>query len=44
MFGVVLEGMDVIKKIEAHGSQSGRTRLKVIIKECGQLNATEVLL
>ena len=38
VIGVVIEGMDVVKNIEAHGSASGRTRLKVIIKECGQLN------
>ena len=37
VFGSVVEGMDVVKAIEAVGSQSGATRSKVVIASCGQL-------
>merc|ERR1739842_56237 len=37
VFGSVTEGMDVVKKIEAVGSQSGKTSKPVLISECGQL-------
>merc|ERR1712125_276253 len=37
VFGVVVEGMDVVKKIEAVGSQSGKTSKPVVIADCGQL-------
>merc|ERR1739845_100359 len=37
VFGSVVEGMDVVKSIEAVGSQSGQTSKPVIITECGQL-------
>ena len=37
VFGKVVEGMDVIKEVESYGSQSGRTKEKVIIADCGQL-------
>ena len=37
VFGKVLEGMDVVKKIEAVGSQSGRPSKKVVIEDCGEL-------
>ena len=37
VFGKVVEGMDVVKKIEAVGSQSGSTRQPVKIEDCGQL-------
>ncbi|KAF6033728.1 PPIF [Bugula neritina] len=37
VFGSVVEGMDVVKKIEAVGSQSGKTSKKVVIADCGQL-------
>ncbi|WP_397452172.1 peptidylprolyl isomerase [Pseudomonas sp. NA-150] len=39
VFGEVTEGMDVVKAIEALGSQSGRTSKKVVIADCGQLEA-----
>merc|ERR1712113_988281 len=35
VFGNVSKGMDVVKKIEAVGSQSGKTSKKVVIKDCG---------
>merc|ERR1712173_41782 len=37
VFGSVVEGMDVVKKIEGVGSQSGKTSQKVVIADCGQL-------
>jgi cyclophilin family peptidyl-prolyl cis-trans isomerase len=39
VFGQVVEGMDVVQKVEALGSQSGRTRAKVEIADCGELPA-----
>jgi len=37
VFGKVIEGMDVVKKIEAVGSQCGKTTKPVVISDCGQL-------
>lgn len=37
VFGKVVAGMDVVKKIEALGSGSGQTSKKIIIADCGQL-------
>eukprot|EP00029_Vermamoeba_vermiformis_P000092 TRINITY_DN100_c0_g1_i1.p2 TRINITY_DN100_c0_g1~~TRINITY_DN100_c0_g1_i1.p2 ORF type:complete len:172 (-),score=52.94 TRINITY_DN100_c0_g1_i1:89-604(-) len=37
VFGKVLEGMEVVKKIETYGSQSGKTSKVVTIADCGQL-------
>jgi len=39
VFGQVVEGMDVVQKVEALGSQSGRTKAKVEISDCGELKA-----
>lgn len=39
VFGKVVEGMDVVKKIEALGSQSGATSKKIVIADCGELKA-----
>merc|ERR1712203_476424 len=38
VFGQVVEGMDVVKKIEAVGSQSGKTAKPVVIADCGQVS------
>ncbi len=35
VFGRVIEGMDVVRKIEKQGSGSGRTRTKITIADCG---------
>jgi cyclophilin family peptidyl-prolyl cis-trans isomerase len=35
VFGSVVEGMDVVKAIEAAGSRSGRTSAKVVVEDCG---------
>jgi len=37
VFGSVVEGMDVIKKIESCGSQSGKTSKKILIADCNEL-------
>merc|ERR1719488_27708 len=37
VFGSVTEGMDVVKTIESFGSQSGQTKAKIVIDDCGQL-------
>merc|ERR1712178_26808 len=36
VFGSVVEGMDVVKKIESFGSQSGKTSKKIVVADCGQ--------
>lgn len=36
VFGKVVEGMDVVDKMEAVGSDSGKTSKKVVIADCGQ--------
>merc|ERR1712243_68053 len=37
VFGSVGEGMDVVKKVEGVGSNSGKTSAKVVVQDCGQL-------
>ena len=37
VFGSVVNGMDVVKAIEAVGSSSGKTSQKVVIADCGVL-------
>ncbi len=37
VFGAVVEGMDVVKKVEKVGSQSGAPSQKVVIAECREL-------
>jgi peptidylprolyl isomerase len=37
VFGKVIEGMDVVKAVEAVGSQSGKTSKKVSIADSGEL-------
>ena len=39
VFGQVVDGMDVVQKIETFGSQSGSTKVKVEITDCGELKA-----
>merc|ERR1711933_318824 len=38
VFGNVKDGMDVVKKIEAVGSQSGKCAKPVVVADCGQLS------
>ncbi|KAK5978161.1 Peptidyl-prolyl cis-trans isomerase [Trichostrongylus colubriformis] len=37
VFGRVVEGMDVVKLVESHGSQSGKPSKDCVIADCGQL-------
>ena len=37
VFGKVVEGMAVVKRIEAAGSKSGRTAQRVVVVDCGEL-------
>jgi peptidylprolyl isomerase len=37
VFGKVISGMDIVKAIEEVGSDQGKTRLPVVIADCGQL-------
>jgi peptidyl-prolyl isomerase F (cyclophilin D) len=38
VFGKVVEGMDVVKKIEKLGSDSGATSAKIVIADCGEVS------
>jgi peptidyl-prolyl isomerase F (cyclophilin D) len=37
VFGQVVDGLDVVKKIEGYGSQSGKTSKKITVTKSGQL-------
>ncbi len=37
VFGSVVGGMDVVRKIEAFGARSGQTKAKIAIADCGEL-------
>ncbi|MCL7022548.1 hypothetical protein MKW94_001524 [Papaver nudicaule] len=37
VFGQVVEGLDVVRAIEKVGSQSGKTKVPVVVADCGQL-------
>lgn len=37
VFGSVVEGMVVVKQMESYGSQSGATKKRIVIADCGQL-------
>lgn len=37
VFGQVVEGMDVIRKVEEYGSSSGKTSAKIVVANCGEL-------
>ena len=38
VFGSVVDGLDVVKKVESYGSSSGRTSKKIVVADCGQLS------
>ena len=38
VFGKVVEGMDVVKKIESFGSRNGKTSKKIVIENCGEVD------
>ena len=37
VFGAVVEGQDVVKKIESYGSQSGKTKSSIVIADSGEI-------
>lgn len=37
VFGAVVEGMDVVQKVESYGSSQGNTKAKIIVDDCGEL-------
>ena len=37
VFGQVVEGLDVVKKMESYGTDSGKPRAKVEITDCGEI-------
>jgi cyclophilin family peptidyl-prolyl cis-trans isomerase len=37
VFGEVVDGFDVVKKIESVGTREGYVHKEVIIKDCGEL-------
>ena len=37
VFGSVVEGMDIIKKVEGFGSRSGKTSVKIVVDDCGEI-------
>lgn len=37
VFGKVVDGMDVVTKVESYGSQSGTTKAKIVVADCGEL-------
>ncbi|XP_035021282.1 peptidyl-prolyl cis-trans isomerase A [Hippoglossus stenolepis] len=37
VFGSVVEGLDVVRKMETFGSSSGKTSVKLAISDCGEL-------
>jgi peptidylprolyl isomerase len=41
VFGRVVEGMDVVKAIEALGTRSGKTQKNIEIADCGELKAEQ---
>lgn len=37
VFGKVIDGMDIVTKIESYGSRDGRPSAKIVIADCGEL-------
>jgi cyclophilin family peptidyl-prolyl cis-trans isomerase len=37
VFGKVINGYDIVKKIESYGTGEGKTKAKIVIADCGQL-------
>ena len=38
VFGQVVDGLEVVKQVESYGTQSGTTKAKIKVADCGQLN------
>ena len=37
VFGSVIEGIDIVKKMESYGTASGQPKAKIAISDCGEL-------
>ncbi|KAJ8263572.1 hypothetical protein COCON_G00160290 [Conger conger] len=37
VFGSVVEGLDIVKKVESYGSNSGKTTSKIVVTDSGEL-------
>lgn len=37
VFGKVLKGMDLVKKMEAHGTEDGKPTAVITVTDCGEL-------
>jgi cyclophilin family peptidyl-prolyl cis-trans isomerase len=37
VFGKVVDGLEIVKKMEEQGTQSGKPKVDVAIADCGQL-------
>ena len=37
VFGEVIEGLDIVKTVEAQGSRGGTTKSKIVIEDSGEL-------
>lgn len=37
VFGEIVEGYDIVEKIEKQGTKSGTPKAKVVIADCGEL-------
>lgn len=38
VFGVVVEGYNIVQRIESYGNAKGFPSAKIVIKDCGQLS------
>jgi peptidyl-prolyl isomerase F (cyclophilin D) len=38
VFGQVVEGLDVVEKVETYGSRNGQTSKKIMIDDCGEVD------
>jgi hypothetical protein len=41
VFGKVIKGMDVVKKVESFGSSEGKTSKKILVEDCGEIAADD---
>jgi peptidyl-prolyl isomerase F (cyclophilin D) len=41
VFGRVVQGMDIVRRIEAYGTRDGKPKAKIMIADCGELKPTE---
>ncbi|MCA9715176.1 MAG: peptidylprolyl isomerase [Myxococcales bacterium] len=37
VFGSVVEGMEVVEKVESYGSRRGTTSARIVVEDCGEL-------